>query len=152
MELPIRKIAERPVLSVSARITYAAMTEHNVYSCPDSTLQHDLRVDDFAPRNERGKIPRVYRIAARIVTDPKEPIFPEYFHPDYVQNIRTYISAVKGLKGILDGGGMYRFYVLTEPEDGMLKHAPSLEPDGPEHVYLSMKELVSGSSVVHAIR
>jgi hypothetical protein len=62
----------------------------------------------------------------------------------------------RGLRGrrvlsMLDEGGNYRFYVLSDLENGALKHSPSLQPPGHAHVYLLLNDLVSGSAVVHAI-
>jgi Ca-activated chloride channel homolog len=148
---PKPEIKDRRVLSVPAGITYALMTEYNVYSCPDNYPAHDPSVDAFAPRNEEGKIPRLYRIAARIIVDPKNPVFPAGLNPQYTQSITSYISVVKRIIGILDGGGKYRFYILSDVEQGALKHSPSVQPPGPAHLYLSLRELLSGSSVVHAI-
>ena len=151
MESAQPQLKDRHVLSVPAGKTYALMTEHNVYSCPEDSPKHDFSVDAFAPRNEDGRIPRLYRIAARIVTDPKKPLFPAHFNPEYSQSITSYISVVKRLKGMLDNGGKYRFYILSDVEQGALKHAPSLHPAGPAHVYLSLRELLSGAAVVNRI-
>ena len=139
---------DRRVLSVPAGKTYALMTEHNVYSCPVSHPKHDEKVDAFAPRNEEGKIPRIYKIAARIVANPKNPVFPTHLKPEYSQNIKAYISVANSMKGILDGGGQYRFCILSDVELGALKHAPSLSRPGSRHVYLSLKQLLSGSASV----
>jgi len=151
MESPKPEPKDRLVLSVPAGITYALMTEHNVYSCPVSHPAHDSTVDVFAPRNEEGEIPRLYQIAKRIVTDPKNPIFPADLNSEHAQNITAYISVVKNLKGMLNGGGKYRFYILIDVERGDLKHSPRLPHPGPAHVYLSLKELLTGSEVVHPI-
>jgi hypothetical protein len=147
-----REVKDRRVLSVPAAISYALMTEHNVYSCPEDWPVHDLGVDAFAPRKEKGKIPRIYRIAARIVTDPLKPVFPPTFDPSFAQSIISYISVAKLRKGILDEGGKYRFYILSDVERGALDHMPVLSVPGPSHVYLSLKELLSGSAVVHPIQ
>jgi hypothetical protein len=141
-------IKDRRVLSVSAAKTYAHMTEHNVYSCPDDFSPHDPAVEAFAPRNQQGKIPRLYCIVARIVTNPKKPVFPPNLKPEYAQSISAYICAVSHIKGILDGGGNYRFYVLRDLENGALNHSPTVNLTEPLHVYLSLKDLVSGSPVV----
>jgi hypothetical protein len=85
------------------------------------------------------------------VTNPKTPTFPPTFDPEHAQNITSYISVARLREGILDDGGNYRFYILSDIEQGGLKHAPRLEPPGASHVYLSLKELVKGSPVVHAI-
>jgi len=124
MESPKPEPKDRLVLSVPAGKTYAVMTEHNVYSCPEDWPKHDLNVDDFAPRNEKGRIPRIYRIMARIVTDPQKPVIPPDFNPECAQSIISYISVAKLRKGILDGGGQYRFYILSDVERGALNHAP----------------------------
>ena len=139
------------VLSVPVGKTYALVTEHNVYSCPVSHPEHDETVDAFAPRNEEGRIPKIHKIAARIVTDPNNPDFSSYFNTEYAQNIKAYISVVKSIAGILDGGGKYRFYVLEDVEKGTLKHAPRLSRPGPAHVYISLKELLSGSKFVNPL-
>jgi hypothetical protein len=143
---PERK--DRRVLSVPAGKTYVLMTKHNVYSCPVSHPKHDEKVDVFAPRNEEGKIPRIYRIVARIVADPRNPVCPTHLKPEYSQNIKVYISVAKSIKGILDGGGQYRFYILSDIERYALKHAPSLSHPGNAHVYLSLKQLVNGAEFV----
>jgi hypothetical protein len=142
---------DRRVLSVPAGKTYALMTEHNVYSCPEDWPKHDLSVDAFAPRNEKGRIPRIYQIATRIITDPQMPVFPPDFNPEFAQSIISYISVAKLREGILDGGGKYRFYILSDVERGALNHSPGLSVPGPAHVNLSLKELLSGSSIVHPI-
>ena len=148
MSNPTEKAKDRRVLSVPAGITHAHMTEHNVYSCPENYPLHDTGVDAFAPRNEEGRIPRLYCIITRIVTDPRNPVFPPNLKPDYAQSIAAYIRAVSHLKGMLDNGGSYRFYILSDLENGALKHSPSINPPGPSHVYLSLKDLISGSPVV----
>jgi hypothetical protein len=133
---------------VPAGETYALMTEHKVYSCPVDYPEHDLTVDAFAPRNEEGKIPRIYRIAARIVADPRNPVFPTHLKPEYSQNIKANISVAKSIKGILDSGRQYRFYILSDIERGAPKHSPRLSRPGTAHVYLSLKRLLSGSASV----
>lgn len=145
------KIKDRRVLSVSAAKTYAHMTEHNIYSCPDNFLPHDPNVEAFAPRKHGGKIPRLYCIVARIVTDPKNPIFPPNLKPEYAQSISAYIRAVSHIEGILDGGGNYRFYVLNDLENGALNHSPTVNLNEPLHVYLSLKDLISGSPIVRPV-
>ena len=120
MSNPTEKTKDRRVLSVPAGITHAHMTEHNVYSCPDTFQQHDSDAEAFAPRDEEGEIPRLYCIMARVTTDPNNPAFPENLKPDYVQTINSYIGAVRHLPGILDGIGNYRFYVLCDLENGAL--------------------------------
>ena len=144
-------VKDRRVLSVPAGITYAHMTEHNVYSCPDTFQKHDLEVTAFAPRNEEGKIPRLYCLVARITTNPKNPAFPSSLKAEYAQSITTYVRAVSHLPGILDGGGNYRFYILSDLENGALAHSPKLSPRGSAHVYLSLKDLIGGSSDVGPI-
>ena len=134
-----------------AGITHAHMTEHNVYSCPDTFQQHDSDAEAFAPRDEEGEIPRLYCIMARVTTDPNNPAFPENLKPDYVQTINSYIGAVRHLPGILDGIGNYRFYVLCDLENGALKHSPSVNAGRAAHVYLSLKDLISGCSRVSPI-
>ena len=61
---------------------------------------------------------------ARIVTDPQKPVIPPDFNPECAQSIISYISVAKLRKGILDGGGQYRFYILSDVERGALNHAP----------------------------
>ena len=151
MSNPTEKTKDRRVLSVPAGITYAHMTEHNVYSCPDTFQKHDSEVTAFAPRNEEGKIPRLYCLVARIITNPKNPTFPPSLKAEYAQSIPPYIRAVSHLPGILDGGGNYRFYILSDLENGALAHSPKLNPRGPAHVYLSLRDLIGGSSDVGPI-
>jgi hypothetical protein len=150
MENPYTDTEDWRVLSVSAGISYALMTEHNVYSCPDNYPPHHPTVEIFAPRNEQGRIPRLYRIAARIVTDPTNPFFPPNLK-HYAAPITAYISVVRNLHGMLDAVGNYRFYILCDLENGALKHSPIVNPPGAAHVYLSLKELTGGAQVVHAI-
>jgi hypothetical protein len=147
-ETDANELKDLRVLSVPTGETYARITEHNVYSCPISQPEDDESIDVFAPRNEEGRIPRIYAIAARIVIDPKNPIFPTHLKSEYIQDIEAYISVVKNTKGILDNGGPYRFYVFRDVELGDLKHAPKLSVSGPAHVHLSLKELLSGSACV----
>lgn len=141
-------VKDRRVLSVPAGVSYAHMTEHNVYSCPETYQLHDLDAEAFAPRNEEGKIPRLYCIVARVTTNPNSPVFPENLKPDYAQSIKSYIAAVHHLPGILDGGGNYRFYVLSDLENGALKHSPTVHAGRAAHVYLSLKDLISGCARV----
>ena len=151
MKNPNEKIKDRLVLSVSAAKTYAHMTEHNIYSCPDNFLPHDPNVEAFAPRKYGGKIPRLYCIIARIVTDPKNPIFPRSLKSEYAQSISAYIRAVSHIEGILDGGGNYRFYVLSDSENGTLNHSPTVNLNELLHVYLSLKDLIGGSPIVSPV-
>jgi hypothetical protein len=150
MENPNTDPEDWRVLSVPAGITYAVMTEHNVYSCPANYSPHEPTVEIFAPRNEQGRIPRLYRIAARMVTDPTNPLIPISLN-HYADSIRAYISVARNLPGILDAAGNYRFYILCDLENGALKHSPIVNPPGAAHVYLSLKELTGGAQVVHAI-
>lgn len=127
------------------------MTEHYVYSCPETHPQHDLDVEVFAPRDEEGKIPRLYCIVARVITDPNNSEFPNSLKLEYAQSIRSYIAAVRNRRRILDNGGNYRFYILGDLENGALKHSPTINAARAAHVYLSLKDLISGCSCVSPI-
>jgi hypothetical protein len=144
-------VKDRRVLSVPAGISYAHMTEHNVYSCPETYPQHDIEAEAFAPRDEEGKIPRLYCIMARVTTNPNNPAFPQNLKSEYAQSVISYIGAVRHLSGILDGNGKYRFYILGDLENGALKHSPTVNAGRAAHIYLSLKDLISGCSRVSPI-
>ena len=144
-------VKDRRVLSVPAGISYAHMTEHNVYSCPETHPKHDLEAEAFAPRDEESEIPRLYCIMARVTTNPNNPVFPQNLKTDYAESIISYIKAVRHLPGILDGKGNYRFYILGDLENGALKHSPTVNAGRAAHIYLSLKDLISGCSRVSPI-
>jgi hypothetical protein len=145
------KTKYRRVLSVPAGISYAHMTEHNVYSCPDTYPKHDAEVHTFAPRTHEGKIPRLYCIVARVTTNPNHLVFPQNLNPIHIQSIISYITAVRHLPHILDAGGDYRFYILEDLENGSLRYCPTVNAARAAHVYLALRDLISGSPSVSPI-
>jgi hypothetical protein len=143
---------DRRVLSVPAGPMYAIMTEHNVYACPDHFPAHDLSVVAFAPRDESGNIPRLFCIGPRIVTNPAKPLFPDFLSLDYRQSILAFISVTNRRCEQVGRHGNFRFYVLGDLADGALKHRPFVNCSTDAHVYLSLRELLSGAPVVRALK
>lgn len=107
----------RKVLSVPAGLTHDWILQHKVYSCPDEYLYPESK--HLAPRDAEGDIHVVFRIDSVHLANPLDidaENLPEHAHA----RISSYISAVQHMEGILDNGGLYRFYLLSECEEGHL--------------------------------
>ena len=142
---------DHKVLTVPAGPTLAHLTEHNVYSCPTDYPEHSQDVLVFAPRESGGTMRGIYFIKSRVIADPTNLAFPATLKREVADAIRGYVCAVRHIPGILDGGGSYRFYYLTEFQDGTLPHGPQLNQTGPVHGYVSLRELLSGVPIVHLL-
>jgi hypothetical protein len=141
------KNQDKKVLSVPAGKTLIHLTEHNVYSCPQTWPKHDLKVSLLAPRDGDGTMHRVYVINERITINPRLLNFHPETSKEMMASVRTYINAVNHIPGIIVGEGDYRFYFLSDLNNGALPQSPKLEPTGPIHCYLSLVDLLTSSLV-----
>lgn len=146
------QVKDLKALTVPAGKTLPYLTEHNVYSCPVNHPKHSAAVEIFAPRDIDGTIRRYYLIKARGVADPMNLVFHPSTNSDVENAVRGYVCAVRHISGILDEGGMYRFYYLADSRDeSFLPHSPKIDQSGAVHGYISMRELLSGVPVVHLL-
>ena len=107
----------RKVLSVPAGKTHDWILQHKVYSCPEEYCYPEAK--HFAPRDAKGDIHVVFKIDSVHSANPFD-IDAENLPEHARRRISGYISAVQHKKGILDNGGSYRFYLLSECEEGHL--------------------------------
>ena len=131
------------VLSVPAGKTYACLIQHKLYSCPECYQHKTTRF--LSPRNSDGRMEFVFQIQATVTLDPRNSVHLSQVHNTYRQRIVGYIADALQLPGMLDSGGQYRFYFLSETMFSGLPLRPQINPNSAEHLYFDLQDLVSGT-------
>lgn len=93
----------------------------------------------------------VYLIKERIIADPNQLNFHPATSLEMIDAVRGYVCAVRHIAGMLDSGGLYRFYFLEDFQDGTVPGQPKLDSPGPVHGYVSLRVLLSGATVVNLL-
>jgi hypothetical protein len=110
-----RIITERRVVEVSAGISWPATLLHRVYSCPDTPTHNFVFGATFLLLKNGQTGPRVFLNVKTVETcDPHAPDFPDTVPAKFRARLNSYKDAVQNIPGILNNGGDYRFYFLSE--------------------------------------
>ncbi len=132
---------EKEVISIPAGSSIDYIKNHNVHACPD-TKGYSYKDSIFMAFREKGGVmERLYKIEKTIILNPNsQSIESEIQGTEFYTQLKGYIDERKE-KWHFGGDSKYRFYILSEANQVLLKHKPKASGRG--HRYFTLSEIFS---------
>lgn len=140
---------EQEVLSVPAGNTFNMIKKYNIHACPSSYSYQSPIFITF--RNKGGGNKEIlYKIDEILLLNPHDFSYKTVLENNkfkYSKRLLDYIEERKS-EWKFESNEDYRFYVLSETEQIVLKHCPKPAVNNPGPRYYSLAEILSGKSEV----
>ncbi len=138
------KYYEKEVLSIPAGTSIDFIRNHNVHACPDTKGYQYKDAIFLTFRESGGVMERLYKIEKVIKLDPNSPsLESEIRELEFNQRIQGYISERKE-KWVFGTNCKYRFYILSETDQIILKHKPKPKKSSQGHRYFTLSQILGG--------
>lgn len=136
------------VLSIPAGRTFALVEKYKIHACPDTSAYNYRLARYMAFRKSGGEMDALYPFEQVLTVDPYDAATIESLDEGVGERIIAYIEERHRTAGFRHLGKRYRFYNLLEESKVDLPHHPQMVPNGQNHCYFTLEELLSGRKVV----
>jgi len=142
------KYYEKEILSIPAGKSIDFIRKHNVHACPDTRGYQYKDAIFLTFRESGGVMEKLYKIEKVIKLDPNSPsLESELRELEFSERIQGYISERKE-KWVFGTNCKYRFYILSETNQIILKHEPKPKISSQGHRYFTLSQIFSGEELI----
>jgi len=140
---------EEEVLSIPAGKSIEFIKNHNIHSCPDNKRGYSYKDSIFMAFREKGSVmDRLYKVDQVIILNPNSPsIDKEILDTKYHERLKGYIDERKQ-NWEFSSESKYRFYILSDSNQIVLKHKPKPKSSSQGHRYFTLSEILSGNKLI----